>query len=417
MLAGSSYLPAQQLVNPPPGLNREGVVTATLVETTTPAAATDQRVDARVDASVSSPSLESGTKSDPVRSRVFKAGIRASAEYNDNIFLSNDDPEADFVFRLGVPLAYALGLEGEEGGFLLAGYTPTGVIYASNSDANRVDHEAELAFGWEGGKSAISYAGEIKRLGEATADVGSQYDRTEWKQAIRVAWKPREKVRLEAIAGQDSYNYDDKNLSDSEEIYVGIVAKHAWTPKTSFQASYRAGRLSVDGSGDQDIHRFAAGMNWQPREKLRFDLTAGVDHRSFDSGSSTTPLLAATGTWTPREGTELSLQAYSRVESSAFLPGENYTLTGFSAALSQRLGRRWTATLEGGLEQADYNDTSGEGSSGRQDTIAFVRPGMAYRFNDTLSMLLFLSLEQNDSNLAEFGYENIRAGVQLDYAF
>lgn len=416
-LAGMVSLPAQQLVVPQPGLFREGVVTSPANEPAASLAPVDGRVDARVDAAVSAPSEGRRDTTEPVRTRALKAGLNASAEYNDNIFLSRDNAESDFVFRVGVPLTYMRGRQGEEGFFTEVSYTPTGVVYASNSDATRIDHEAIAAFGWEGEKSALSYEGEISRLGEASADVGAQYDRTQWKQAVRVAWKPREKVRLEAVVGQEGFAYDDAGLSDSEEIHAGLVAKFAWKPKTSFQAAYRGGRLSVDGSGDQDIHRLTAGMTWQPREKLRFDFTGGIDHRSFSAGSSTTPLLAAAAAWTPRDGTELSLQGYRRVETSAFLPGENYTLTGASAAISQRIGRRWTGTLEGGIEQADYSDTSGEGSSGRQDTITFVRPGLAYRFNDTLSLLFFLSLEQNDSNLAALGYENLRAGVRLNYEF
>lgn len=413
--AGVVVVPAQQLVAPQPGLFREGVVTASVPGAS--AAPVDGRVDARVDAAVSAPVEPKRDLAMPARSQAITVGLEASGEFNDNIFLSRDDAVADFVFRVGMPLAYTRGREGEEGFYSVLGYTPTAVVYASNADANRVDHVGLVSFGWEGEKSALSYEGEIKRLGEASADVGNQFDRTEWKQAVRVAWKPREKVRLEAVVGQDRFAYDDAGLSDSEEIHAGLVARYAWTPKTSFQAGYRGGRLSVEGAGDQDIHRFTAGMTWQPREKFRFDLAGGLDHRSFAAGSSTTPLLAATGTWMPREGTEVSLQGYRRVEASAFLPGENYTLTGASASLSQRLGRRWTATLEGGIEQSDYRDTSGNGSSGREDTITFLRPSLGYKFTDTLSLLLFLSMEQNDSNLATLGYDNLRAGVRLNYEF
>lgn len=417
LFTGVSALHAQQLLAPPPSIFREGLVTTSAAETTAPAVPVDQRVDARVNAAVSAPPEGRRDTSEPTRSQALRTGLNASVEYNNNIFLSRDDAETDFVFRLGVPLAYTRGRQGEEGFFSELGYTPTAVVYASNSDADRVDHEGKLAFGWEGGKSVVTYKGEIKRLGEASADVGGQYDRTEWRQAILVAWKPQEKLRLEAVAGQEGYDYDDESLSDSREISAGLVAKFAWTPKTSFHAGYRAGRLSVDGSGDQDIHRITAGMIWQPREKLRFDLSGGLDHRSFEAGSSTNPLIAATGTWTPREGTELSLRAYSRVESSAFQPGENYTLTGISAALNQRIGCGWTGTIEGGVEQADYSGTAGESSSGRKDIITFVRPGLAYRFSDTLSMLFFLSLEQNDSNLPTLGYDNLRGGIRLDYVF
>ena len=165
------------------------------------------------------------------------------------------------------------------------------MLYADNDDANRVDHDGSLLLGWRNALVTTAYAGSLRRLGEATADVGNRFDRTEISNVLRTAWKPREKITLAVSAGQMATDYDDDSLDDSSEWYGKAVLTYAWTPKTKFRAAYRGGRLEVDGSGNQTYHQASLGMDWQPREKLGFNLTAGMEHRSFDAGDATTPLL------------------------------------------------------------------------------------------------------------------------------
>ena len=126
---------------------------------------------------------------------------------------------------------------------------------------------------------------------------------------------------------------------------------------------------------------------------------------------------SANVTWSPRESTDVTLHAYQEVSASASQSGENYTLTGLSLAMHQRLGQRWLAGLEAGIESADYSLTSGTSGSGREDEMFFIRPTLAYEFTETLGLLFYLTIRSNDSNDPGFGYDNTLAGIRLDYTF
>ena len=142
-----------------------------------------------------------------------------------------------------------------------------------------------------------------------------------------------------------------------------------------------------------------------------------MEHRSFDLGSSTEPVVEGRITWTPRAGTEVYLAGYLREEVSGFYSGQNYQLRGVTAGISKSLGNRWTASLEGGYEQASYRRVSGAGPAARKDQILFVRPALEYQLNDRFRAGFFYQYSSNRSNQAGFGYDDNQVGVRLDYQF
>ncbi len=390
----------------------------------------DGGVDGRVRADGSQPDLKlrtagtspAGRRLDPQAGVVaeggWEIGVILEAAYEDNIFLSASDAEADGVIRLSPSIAYRKGdAESGEGGHLRFAYRPTGVLYVENRDASRVDHEARLEAGWRGKALSVAYSGEVRRLGDATADTGSPTDRTELANVVRIAWTPREKITWEVAAGQGSVSYDESALHDARQLFGEAALRYAYSPKTRLSVAYRGGRFEVDGAGDQTFHRATGRIEWTPREKIAIDLEAGAEYRSFDAGSDTSPFVQARFGWMPREGTEFHVSGYRREEASAFFPGQNYSLGGVTFGVAQRLGEKWTGRLDAGYERASYSRVSGAGISGREDKIHFVRPSLDYRFTDHFSMSLFYRYSKNRSNQAGFGYDNHSTGIQLGYEF
>ncbi len=353
-----------------------------------------------------------------VRREELEAGVTLSAAYDDNIFLSAVGAKSDLVVKVSPSVAYRKGGDtGGEGGYLALAYRPTAVAYADHGDNDRIDHEVAWKAGWRGKAIALAYGGSYGKLGDATADTGTLTDRTELANEARIAWSPREKVVMELAAGQRSTDYESAAYADSDLAYGEIALRYAYSPKTRLGVIYRAGRFEVDGAGEQTVHRATARIEWTPREKIAVDLEAGAEHRSFDNGSDTTPVLEGRIGWKPREGTELYLAGYRREEASAFLPGQNYTRSGAALGIAHRLGGKWTGRLEGGLERASYTQVSGPGIAGRVDKIHFIRPALEYRFTDDFSMGFFYRYSQNRSNRAAFGYENHTAGLEMGYRF
>lgn len=363
-----------------------------------------------------------GARLDPyatqTRSEELEMGVEISAAYDDNIFLSATKAQSDLVLRVAPSVAYRKGdkLEGE-GGFVSIAYRPTAVAYVDHSDNDRIDQESAWEAGWRGKAITLAYTGAFRQLGDATADTGTLTDRTEIANEARIAWSIREKVSLEAAVGQESTDYESGAFADSDLVYGELALRYAYSPKTRLGLIYKAGRFEVDGAGEQTVHRVTGRIEWKPREKIAVDLEIGGEHRSFDNGSDTTPVVEARVGWMPKEGTEVYLNGYRREQASAYTPGQNYTQSGAALGISQRLGEKWTARLEGGVERASYTQVSGTGTAGRVDKINFIRPALEYRFTDDFSMGFFYRYSQNRSNRAGLGYENHTAGIQMGYQF
>jgi hypothetical protein len=363
-----------------------------------------------------------GARLDPYatenRAEELEMGLAISAAYDDNIYLSANKAQSDLVMRVAPSIAYRKGdkLDGE-GGFLTIAYRPAAVVYADHGENDRIDQESAWEAGWRGKAITLAYSGAFRQLGDATADTGTLTDRTEIANEGRIAWSLREKISLEAAVGQESTDYESGAFADSDLVYGELALRYAYSPKTRLGLIYKAGRFEVDGAGEQTVHRVTGRIEWTPREKIAIDLEAGGEHRSFDNGSDTTPVIEARIGWMPREGTEIYLNGYRREQASAYTPGQNYTQSGAALGISRRLGEKWTARLEGGVERASYTRVSGTGPAGRVDKIHFIRPALEYRFTDDFSMGFFYRYSENRSNRAGLGYENHTAVIQMGYQF
>ena len=355
-----------------------------------------------------------------VRRGGWDLGAIISAAYDDNIFLSASRPEADTVIRLAPVVAYTQGDDNEwegEGLFIRGGYRPSGVVYFDNGDEDRIDHEALLSAGWRGKVTRLSYAGALRKLGDATAEVGRPTDRLEYANELRAAWIAREKVALEVAAGHDANDYLDPGFIDSEKTYGEVAVRYVYSPKTELGLIYQIGRFKVDGSGTQHTNQVTGAIKWQPREKIRLQLVAGAENRKTDNGSRINPVVEGRFEWAPRKETVVFVNAYSREEASSFFAGQNYSVRGVSAGVSQRLGSDWTATLEGGYERNSYEQVSGTGPAGREDKLWFLQPALVRRLGDQSDLKLFYRISDNQSSDRNFGYDQRIIGIELNHRF
>lgn len=372
-------------------------------------------VDDRYDTSVmpaQAPVVEEQKK------RALEMGVILSAAYDDNIYFSKERPKSDAIYRISPAIAYTYGKnDGAQGGFLKFAYRPTLVTYAKASSEDRVDQQAAITTGWSGKFSKIVYDGSIQKLGDPTADAGRPTDRLVTRNEIRAGWQTSEKVTLELSAGERSYDYSDPEFFDSQRIYGELAARYAYSPKTEIALAYQGGTLSVDGTDAQMTHQVTTRLIWKPRDKIQVNLEAGAEHRTTENGTDINPVVEGRMEWKPREGTSVYLSGYRREESSAYLAGQNYSVTGGGIGLSQKLSQKWTAKVEAGRERSSYSQVAGVGRGGRKDKFWFVRPALQYQANDDLGFSLFYSISDNSSSFPDFGYDQNVAGIEMNYRF
>jgi hypothetical protein len=344
--------------------------------------------------------------------------LAMSTAYDDNIFLSSEQPEQDTVLLIAPRIAYNAGdKNGEDGVFASAAYQPALVFYAENSGANRADHSVDLAAEWRGKTIVLAYAGSFRRLGDTTADAGTPADRNEYDNVIRLAWQPREKIGIETAVAVAGVRYDQSGFFDSRTHAVEGAVNYIHSPKTRLALVFRVGREEIDQSGDQDAHQILARFAWQPREKISINLTGGIEHRRTDLESGTKPVLEGRVGWQPREGTDLYLAGFLREEASGYFSGQNYRIGNVTAGISQSLGKGWTARLESGFERSSYFRVSGSGAADRVDRTLFLQPSIEFAPRENLRLGIFYRFADNDSNEQGFGYGNQQTGVNLEYDF
>jgi hypothetical protein len=345
-------------------------------------------------------------------------GFLISTAYDDNVFLSRNEPVRTQVFYLAPAIAYTKGDADEgEGGFVQFAYRPTAVIYTDSEPDDRIDQVAALKAGWRGKVTQIIYTGAITKRGDATADTGQQTERVEFSNEIRTAWTPREKFTFEVAAVGGQSDYKNPALFDFKRTYAEIAVRYAYSPKTELAAAYQIGRFDFDGASEQTTHQVTGGIDWKPREKIRVQLRTGVERRDSGNESFTNPVLQGRVDWNPRQGTNLYLTAYQRLVASAFFANQTYQLKGVTAGFSQRIGNKLTARLEAGREIAEYSDVSGSAGNSRNDALWFVRPALEYQINKECNVSLYYRASSNSSNYPEFGYRQNITGLELNYKF
>jgi hypothetical protein len=354
----------------------------------------------------------------PVETEGWDLGASLSLAYDDNIFLSANNPREDVVLKITPRIAYAAGREGEPGAYLRLAYLPSAVVYAGETDENRIDHVFRIEGVWSERRSEIGASGSLRRLGDAVADTGVATDRTEYEAELRYAWKAREKITVESRVSGSGANYDQETLADSRLIEGGLALRYAYSPKTELGAVVSAGRQTVDGAIDQDVYRATSTFDWRPGEKWLVDAEVGLEQRDYSGGSDTFAVFDVGANWAMRAGTEWFVRAYRRQETSAAFAGQNIEITGLRGGVNQRLGNRWTAGLEAGFERASYRSVGGgAGGAGRRDEIVFIRPSLDYQLRDDFRVGFFYRFTENDSNFSTFGYEGNRFGVDMAYDF
>lgn len=377
----------------------------------------DSRVDAAMGEAIWLPPREMELEPEPVE-QGWNIGVQLDAAYNDNIFLSRSNPEADVVIRLTPKVEWVHGVEGDEGAHLAVVYRPSGVVYLDHGGDNRIDHELTVAAGYEGPRTGVVYQGGFRRLGEPTSELGGiRSDRTESANELRLIWKPKEKIGVQVAVGQTTRDYDEPILAGSESLYLEAALEYAYSPKTRFIAAYRSGRFEVDRSPEQTFDQATLQMVWQPREKWTVSLKGGVEWRDYAQGGDSYGVFDARVEWAARAGTALFVAGYRREDVSAVFAGQNIEVTGVSAGVRQKLGERWTATVEAGLEQSDYKVVAGAGTAGRSDEVIFVRPALQYSISEDFRLGTYYRYERNASTAAAFGYDNHQMGVELEYEF
>ena len=351
----------------------------------------------------------------------FEFGLGVSGVFDDNIFFSSNHRKADFVTSVtpGIGLQFGDFLD-RVNSFLTVSYAPTFILFADHSDQDSVDHDVALQAQYTVKRLSIGLDFHFQSLSGADIEIGDRVHRQIFDTGLTAKYDFTDKTSLEADFYQQTADYPSGLVSDKEYINRDWF-NYLYTPSLTISAGIGLGLVDAEGTPTQYYEQGLLRVIYNATAKLAITANAGVEFRQFDSGSignRVNPVFGMGVIYKPSAETEITLEAYRRVQSSALIFGENYTATGFNLSAVQRLTSRFQLLGEIGYTNYDYQEAGGRfGGFSRTDDYFFVKPEIAYEFTRWLKANLFYVFRDKESSQAGGGFTENEVGVEALLTF
>lgn len=363
----------------------------------------------------------------------FAPHVDVTGTFDDNIFIRSKDKVADYILTLAPGVAFGFWDEEDERerylsrqfgastvrrgprNFLMVDYTAILLGFARTDSQNAFDHDGSFAWQWNSGRLTVGGSVHAESKSETNADVGGRIRRQTLTSEVRASYDLTQKTALE-VALFITRN-EPEDFVRTVEWRGEAFARYAATPLVKLGLGVVAGRVDVDGGDDRTFERILAGVDYEVGEKLEVGVRGGVEFRQSDgiSGDETSPIFGVRATWLPAAETRVGLDAYRRVDTSAFRPDQDILVTGFALTLQRELRAGFHLLLDGGYQVSEY--TAGAGGADRTDSYYFVRPGVLYNFAHWGNARLTYTYRSNDSNRDASSFENNQISVQVSLIF
>ncbi|MCW5198318.1 outer membrane beta-barrel protein [Desulfobulbus sp. F4] len=304
--------------------------------------------------------------------------------------------------------------------------------YSADSDLNHTESGFEgLVMYQPGGRLTLrmldkyNLSQDIFNITEATQENDRAYDSNmfsfggEWEFFDKFAFRLDYKNFL--LQYQDGRN----TFMDREDNGFDAALSYKYSPKTSFFLNYQYLLAGYDERKmpDNSNTYIDAGINWQATVKTSFMFKTGYQHISYDyegteygmpeslrSDSESGMDFEAQYIWQATQKSNLLLNAKYNIEQSDSKHALN------KAVFAGRVGfdYRVTDRLRGGVnlvyENSDYVQFVGDD---RLDDRWYLRPELQYAVVKWLSVSIYFSIDNKDSNFDELDYESRAVGIGL----
>lgn len=348
--------------------------------------------------------------------------VDLTASYDDNIFIQPVNATADFVFALepGIALGFwddeermerfldrdrpASSIDRGQGNFLLLDYTAVLLGFEKTSSENSLGHDARIQAQWQLARLTLGAAFHAESKSEKSNDAAGRVRRKAFASEITTRYQLTEKTSLEV----DFFNViqDFEGLVRSNEWRNENYLDYQLTPLAHVAVGLALGRVEVESGANQVFERILARALYSLTEKVEIVARGGAEFRQSGgaAGDHVNPVFDLETRYSPSAVTRIGLDAYRRVETSAFQPDQDFTLTGIALKVTHALPGGLHLSLAGGFELADYTESPGQ--AGRTDHYYYVRPGLLYNFAHWANAELTYEYRQNDSSRPDASFEN-----------
>jgi hypothetical protein len=346
-----------------------------------------------------------------------------SGEYNDNILLSPDDEESDFIWTISPGIT--LELPGRRLALRL-GYRADIIQYVENDSLDTVDHtvQASAAYHSPGGL-VLSLTDEFKRTeGFAGFPVPELTDRVErFENLLRAEGEYRFADRWSAGGFYNFLIVDYSSGPEFDELdrqdhTFGGTLYYRILPKTSVLGEYRYQIIRYDldaiaDDRDSDSHFFLVGVKGDLTAKTSAGIKVGYQTKDYDNPAREDfDGLVVEGeiVWKYRDPSQLRLYG-GRANVESTFEANNFFIANYGGLeLRHYLTSVLILTVRGLVGTNDYPEavTVGTRTDERDDTFYEAGVALRYQVRRWLALELAYQYLRRDSNFHEFDYTNNR---------
>lgn len=379
----------------------------------------------------------------------FHLSLRASVSSESNVYLNDEQKEADVVFYIAPTLSYTTpGLFGQDN-FLsdhisprfTVYYTPSYRSYSNNPELDGLNHSFRFSFNDSFNKSleyslpkttvsfnlGMNSSVGTNRFSDGLVESTSFYanaslsHRLSGKTSIRIGVRPQ------------FNNFDSSDLIDDTSWYFDASLMYQATGKISIgpYVGYGISKMSGSAGGienTQDRHSYSAGVNvnYQASQSMAFTGSVAWSRYEFDGpgsgGYGTSNNGSDAITWRAgmsyRPGPKTSLRAslWRSYKPSNNIANTAYIATGASLTASYQQSQRWSHYAAFTYENDDY--FSDDPAGGRLNSDYFrITLGSNIRWNNGLSVGANVSSSAQSSSEGANNFDNWAFSLYASYVF
>ncbi len=351
----------------------------------------------------------------------FEFGLGVSAMFDDNIFFSSSHKKADFVTSVTPGFGIQLGdYQDRLNSFFTASYAPTFFLFADHSDQDSVDQDVAMQAQYTVKRLTIGLDFHFQELSGADVEIGDRVRRQLYDTSLTAKYDLTDKTSFEADFYQQTSDYQSGFVSDKEYINRDWF-NYLLSPSLTISAGVGLGFVDQEASPTQYYEQGLLRVIYNATAKVAITANAGIEFRQFDGGGAAdrvNPVFGLGVVYKPFEETEITLEAYRRVQSSALIFGENYTSTGFDLSVVQRVTSRFQLLGQVGYTNYDYQEDGGKfGGFNRTDNYFFLKPEVAYEFTRWLKGDVFYEFRDKESDQRGVGFTANEVGIEALMTF
>lgn len=353
----------------------------------------------------------------------FDFQLTLGALYDDNIYVSHYNRVGDFTFSISPLFMVTLGdYETHTENYLSLTYQPTYTYYPDHSGLDAWENQVLLEGQYV--MDRLTIGGQFRfdsRQGQSVETINDEsigrVDRNIYDGLLRAEYALTGKISAETELEWLYYDYKDR--IDSTYYTARFFLNYQIAPKVKIGPGYAIGYTDVQNAPGQVYQQALVQAIYAATDKFTLDARGGVEFRHFNGGGGDTadPIFSLGATYHPFVDTTIDLTAFRNQRSSADDAGQNYTATGVSLLVSQKLWQRFTLSLEGGYEHSTYNSAVSGVTADRTDNFYYGRVGFAYDFRDWLTAEIYYLYRENDSSHVSRAFTQNIGGLQMVFKF